>query len=349
MGVNWGQGQAEELSREAVPAVYAAQLVELAARFHVERGELLEGTGIAEELLDQPEARVSSLAIATLASRALHLTREPGLGYYFGLHLKLSSHGSVGLAAMTAATLGDAIRIAQRYVGLRDPHLVLEHYIEGDLAVLELVDMLPPNLPLHVFTTEALCTAFSQIGRSLLGRPLSGLVDMAFAEPPYFQGFAHLLPGAVRFNQGKNRLLFPRSLLDESLQMSDPVAARQALSQCEAELARLGETSSLLATIRRELRATESFPSLEEVAERQRVSARTLKRRLAAHGTSFRQLTDELRRDRALVLLENRELTVERIAELLGYSDASNFQRAFRRWLGVSPAAFRESHVRAKR
>jgi AraC-like DNA-binding protein len=346
MGVNWGQGQADDLSREVVPAVYAAQLVELAARFRVGRRELLEGTGVAEDLLDQPDARVSSLAVATLIARALHLTKEPGLGYYFGLHLKLSSHGSVGLAAMTSATLGDAVRIAQRYVGLRDPHLVLEHYVEGDLAVLELIDSLH-DLPLHVFTTEALCTAFAQIGRSLLGRPLSGFIDMAFPEPAYFQGFAHLLPGAVRFNQAKNRLLFPRSLLDEALQMADPVAARQALSQCESELARLGETSSLLATIRRELRASESFPSLEQVAERQHISPRTLKRRLAAHGTSFRQLTDELRRDRALVLLENRELTVERIAEQLGYSDASNFQRAFRRWLGVTPAAFRASHTKS--
>jgi AraC-like DNA-binding protein len=345
MGVNWGQ--ADDLTREVMPAVYAAQLVELGARFRVRRDDLLEGTGIGAAALDQPDARVSSLAIATLAARALHLTKEPGLGYYLGLQLKLSSHGNVGLAAMTAATLGDALRIAQRYIGLRDPHLVLEHYIEGDLAVLELIDVLP-NFPLRVFTTEALCTAFAQIGRSLLGRPLSGFVDMAFPEPPYFQGFAHLLPGAVRFNQTKNRLLFPRSLLDESLPMSDPVAARQALSQCEAELERLGETSSLLFDIRRELRASDSFPSLEEVAERQRVSARTLKRRLSAHGTSFRQLTDELRRDRALVLLENPELTVERIAELLGYSDASNFQRAFRRWLGVSPAAFRESHVRQR-
>jgi AraC-like DNA-binding protein len=339
------RGQVEELEREIVPAVYAAQLVELAARFGVARRDALEGTGIAEALLEQPEARISSLAIATLISRALHLTREPGLGYYFGLHLKLSSHGSVGLAAMTAATLGDAIGIAQRYVGLRDPHLMLRHYVEGDLAVLELIDM-APNLPLRVFITEALCTAFVQIGRSLLGRPLSGFVDMSFAEPPYFQGFAHLLPGAVRFNQEKDRLLFPRSMLDEALQMSDPVAARQALSQCEAELAGLAETSSLLATVRRELRARDSVPSLEEVAERQRVSARTLKRRLAEHGTSFRQLVDELRRDRALALLERRELTVERIAELLGYSDASNFQRAFRRWLGVTPAAFRARHVR---
>ena len=338
-----------ELRRERVPAVYAAQLVRLAERFRVPARDVLEGTGIDEALFERPDGRVSPMAIAVLTARALHLTGEPGLGYYFGLYLKLSSHGSVGFAAMTSATLREALSVAERYVRLRTPHLAFSVYEEHEHAVVELVDILPQST-LRVFVTEALCTALVQIGRSLLGRPITGLVEMAFPEPPYFQGFAHLLPGPVRFNQLANRLLFPRTMLDEALPTADPVARRQALAQCDEELGRLGETSSLLATLRRELRERpEDMPSLEHMAKKRHVSSRTLKRQLQEHGTSYRKLVDEVRRDRAVMLLEQPELTVERIAELLGYSDASNFQRAFRRWLGTSPAGFRAQHVRARR
>jgi AraC-like DNA-binding protein len=306
---------------------------------------VLEGTGIEQDTIEKAEGRVSPYSVAVLTSRALYLTKEPGLGYYYGLHLKLSSHGSVGFAAMTSATLGDALSVAERYVRLRTPHLAFRVYEEHEHAVIELVDILPQGT-LRVFITEALCTALAQIGRSLLGRQLSAIVEMAFPEPPYFQGFAHLLPGPVRFNRLANRLLFPRSMLNESLSTADPVAQRQALAECEAELSRLGEASSLLATLRRELREKpEDMPSLEQMAKKRHVSTRTLKRQLQEHGTSFRKLVDEVRRDRALVLLEQPHLTVERIAERLGYSDASNFQRAFRRWLGTSPAGFRAAHV----
>jgi len=329
-----------------MPSIYAAQLLQLGARFGVSARILCEGTGIDAATLDEPDGRVTPLAFATLVSRALHLTKEPGLGFYYGLHLKLPSHGSVGLAAMTSATLRDALAIAERFVSLRTSHLTFRHYVEGDRAVLELLDNLPQGA-LRPFVTESLFTALVQIARSLLGRSLQGMAEMAFPEPPYFQGFAHLLPGPVRFRQPVSRLLFSVGLLDESLQMADEVAQRQAVLQCEKELSGLSETSSLLASVRQQMRTRRAgFPTLTELARERHVSPRTLKRQLSAHGTSFQQILDELRRDCAVDLLESRAMTIEHIAERLGYSDASNFNRAFQRWLGMSPRAFRERHVR---
>jgi len=334
------------LCRPIMPAIYAAQLVQLAQRFSVAPAALLEGTGLSEQMLEDPEGRIPPVAFALLASRALYLTGEPGLGFYYGLHLKLPSHGSVGLAAMTAATLRDALAVAERFVGLRTSQLGFRHYVEGDHAVLELVEALP-HAALRTFATESLFTALVQMARSVLGRNITGIAEMAFPEPKYFQGFAHLLPGPVRFRQPVSRLLFPAHMLDESLQMADAVASRQALAQCETELSRLGETSTLLSSVRQHMRSRRAgFPTLTELARERHVSPRTLKRQLALHGTSFQQILDELRRDCAVDLLESEVMTIEHIAERLGYSDASNFNRAFQRWLGMSPRAFRTSHVR---
>jgi AraC-like DNA-binding protein len=85
------------------------------------------------------------------------------------------------------------------------------------------------------------------------------------------------------------------------------------------------------------------FRDLEEVAKRLGMSTRTLKRRLADQGTTFSHVLDELRRQRALLLLANRELSINEIAGRLGYTEAANFTRAFRRWTGRTPAAYRNS------
>src|SRR5690606_37526564 len=103
---------------------------------------------------------------------ALELTGEPGLGFYHGLQLKLSTHGRVGILAMASATLRDAVQVAERYAALRTPHLRVRHYREGDQAVVEISDSLPVG-KLRVFVLESLVTSLVQMARALLGRPIS--------------------------------------------------------------------------------------------------------------------------------------------------------------------------------
>ncbi len=327
-------------------AIYAAHLVALAARWGVVRDDLLRGTGISAGTLEDPDAPVPGASMAKLALRALELTGEPGLGFYQGLYVKLSAHGAVGLAAMTSATLEQAVRIAERYGPLRAQHMAVTLRVEGDEASLEFLELARVGR-VRSFMIEAAVTSFVQMGKALLGRPLSGRIEVAMPEPPHFQGFAHLWPGPVRFSSPTTRLIFPRELLDAPREMADHFASARALEECEQELARLGETSTLLASVRRQMMALpRGFPSVTELAKKRHVSPRTLKRQLAAHGTSFQQLLDELRRDRALALLEDESQSIARVAELLGYSDPSNFNRAFRRWMGVAPTDWREARGR---
>ncbi|HEY6881277.1 MAG TPA: AraC family transcriptional regulator, partial [Polyangiales bacterium] len=308
---------------------------------------------IDANVLEQAQARVTAAALYRLLRRTLELTGEPGLGFYLGLQLKLSSHGMVGMAAMTQATLRDALKVAERFIALRWPFLSLSLAEQGDRAVLELSNALPgPDVGVDAFITEALFTALVSMARALIGRLPGGVVlfELRYPEPSYFSGFAHLWPGPARFEQPANRINFAVSLLDEPLSMADAVAARQALAECERELSTLVTASSMLAGVRRQLGERErGYPSLTELARMRHVSPRTLKRRLAEQGTSYQRLLDELRRDRALKLLELESNSVESIAEQLGYSDAANFNRAFRRWLGLSPSAWRDQHVAHRR
>ncbi len=346
MSVIRGQPRAlneEELSRLSIPSVYPAQLVLLAARFGVDADTLLTDARIERAVLEQAEGRISPASSIALTRRALELTGEPGLGFYYGLQLKLSSHGSVGMLAMTSATLRDAIQVLIRFVSLRAPNLRFVYSEEAEHVSLELLDtLLEPSL--RPFVVEALFTALVQMARTLLGRPLTTAMELTFAEPPYYPRFSHLWPGSVRFAQARDRLLLPKSRLNDALQMADSVAAQQIEKECEQELALRTQPDSLLGELRRAILAQrEGFPSLKELAKQRHVSERTLKRQLHARKTTYRQLLDELKRDRARTLLENTQLGVQQVSQALGYADPANFHRAFRRWFGVSPEAFRRN------
>jgi transcriptional regulator GlxA family with amidase domain len=83
-------------------------------------------------------------------------------------------------------------------------------------------------------------------------------------------------------------------------------------------------------------------PTLESIARTNRVSPRTIDRHLRRENVSFRELLHQVRLERACELLQNSSATVAQIALQLGFSDAANFSRAFRRAIGISPAAYRE-------
>ena len=81
--------------------------------------------------------------------------------------------------------------------------------------------------------------------------------------------------------------------------------------------------------------------ALPEVARTMHLSTRTLKRRLAEQGTTFSKIRDDLRRQRALLLVDNRALSIGEVATKLGYTELPNFTRAFRKWTGMTPLAYR--------
>ena len=186
----------------------------------------------------------------------------------------------------------------------------------------------------------ALLVGIWQLGTELTGRAPDGFAECAFPAPPY----AGPLASRIRFGCPVNRLVFAASLLDQPLKSADTVATQLAIAQCERELASTTD-GELAARIRAAL-DTDVSTTLPVVAKKLKLSTRTLKRRLADQHTSFSKLRDDLRRQRALLLVDNRALSIGEIATRLGYTELPNFTRAFRKWTGVTPIAHREREKR---
>lgn len=322
------------------PAAHALQLVTLVRRWGVEAEELLDGLGLTQAQLEAPRARISMATLRTLTERARTLTGEPGLGFYLGLQKRISMYGYPGFAAMHAATVRENIELWVRYLPAVSTGLSLELHVEGELATLRITEHGDLG-EVHDVGVFSLLVGMRQMMATLTGRgPGRMRVDLTFAKPDYFDRFAHLLPDA-RFDQPELRMTFPARALDVPLMTPDRAALNLAREACERELAELGFDRKLSARVRRHLRDSAALPSIEETARALGVSTRTLKRKLAAERLTFSELLEAERRERALRLLRVTELSLEQIAQRLGYSTLANFARAFRRWTGQTPAHHR--------
>jgi AraC-like DNA-binding protein len=298
--------------------------------------------GLREESLGDAQARVPFASYLALLERARELTSEPGLGFLLGLHMRVSAYGHLGFAAMSASTVREAIDLAIHFAPMVSGAVGLRLRVEGGIASLIIEEHADFGSVRDVVVIARLAGLW-RMAQALTGQDLKGTAEMAIPEPPYHSRFAHLVPPA-RYEQPTNRIVMRAQALEVPLIMADPVALRLAREQCEQALAALSSGGRLVRTVRRLLwKPDRGFHSLAEVAEAVHMSPRTLKRKLAFQGSSLSALLQEERRDRALLLLRSSELSIDDVADRLGYWSVQNFTRAFQHWTGKTPAAYRRS------
>lgn len=326
----------------ALPGSYAYELVVLCGRWNVGADTVLDGTGLTIERLKDPATRLPLPVCAALVERARRLTGEPALAFMMGAQMRLSWHGFLGFAAMTAGTVREALEICERFSLTRTSAFGLSSYVEGETASLVLEERAELG-PLREFAVIMLLVGIGRIARDATGRELRGFAECAFPEPDYAaRVLDHTATRAqMLFDRPSHRLVFDASALQLPIVTADAAAMQLARAQCDRELAALAEGTGLVGRVRELIARDEGTRSLEEVARRLHLSPRTLKRRLADAGTSFSVVLESVRHQRALLLLENRRLGLAEVAGRLGYSDVANFTRAFRKWTGQTPAAYR--------
>lgn len=145
----------------------------------------------------------------------------------------------------------------------------------------------------------------------------------------------------VAFGRAHNRVHFPRAMFDEPLPQADRHTLEMCIAQCDVLMQRNERRRGITALVRSKLfRDSGLFPTFTDVAGELDMHPRTLRRRLAEEGTSFRALLGEARSTVAVDLLRNVGLTVQQVSTRLGYTEVSTFSHAFKRWYGVAPSEY---------
>lgn len=168
---------------------------------------------------------------------------------------------------------------------------------------------------------------------------------MRYAFPPptaHPERYTEIFGVTPTFDAGENAVGIDPAILDLPLPQSNEHTTTVAREQCRQLLARRQARTGLAGQVREQLMARPGAPpSLDQVAAALHMSDRTLRRRLAEEGVSFRGLLDEIREQIAEELLVTGGLSVAEVAERLGYVEVSSLSQAFRRWKGVGPRAYR--------
>ena len=331
-----------------LPAIYLHLLAELLQSLGINEQALLAQVGLDATRLRSPDLRVSQSQANEFLTRAIIESGEPGLGILLAHELELPLHGPLGTAVMSSRTLSDVMDLVTRFLTLRAPYLSVDRRHQGDQAVYTITSSLDAG-SLQQFLVDAVLYGFIAMGGQLTGGNVPGTrVIRRGPEPGYFKRFRQSIPVPVEFNAKEDAMIIPIEQLSHPIRFNDDQLAAASKAQCEEALSELNREAGFACRVRRVIESSHPFPpKLARVAGTLFVSERTLKRRLQSEAMSFQMLVDEVRLERAKELLTSTSMNLGQIADALGYADAANFTRAFKRWTDISPSHFRNETVNA--
>ncbi|SDN66554.1 AraC family transcriptional regulator [Pseudomonas jinjuensis] len=311
------------------------------AEFAISQGlnpaEMLKAAGLPTDVLEHPEGLISYRKLLGLLELCVQRSGNPFFSLQFGLHQGVGIFGPLLYLILNAKNVREALqglaRNYQRHSGAGA--FALEP--QGDLVMISYLPLEPDHADAH-HGAELAKGIGTQLMRMLLGnrwQPVAAYVQHApVGELSVYRRLLGLEP---QFNSPFNGHVFEARLLDAPLATADGTLHDlvQRHLQSVDELSDQGtavHTRQLVHSFLSSGRA-----SIEVIAEYMMLNPRTLQRYLAAEGTTFQRLLDEVRQETALRYLKESNVSLSELAQFLGYSDLSAFSRAFQRWYGMSP------------
>jgi AraC-like DNA-binding protein len=304
---------------------------------------VLRSVGVDRSVLSRPDGFIPWFAFSQILEEAARATGDDCFGLHFGEHYQPKHIGPLVYVALNSPTMAAAFDNIARYLRVHNEAGEISFAIEGQWAYLRffLRDVLVESVRQQTEYGMAVALNTLRLMAGTLWAPVE--VQFAHPAPPTTLEHVRVFRAPVSFGHPVNAFVIERALVDRAVPAADeqlyPII-RQYLDRMLKEMPR---EDPELAAVRRAVGEAirEGDPKLANVARQAAMSARTLQRRLKDHGVDFKKLVDDTRRRSSLGYLEDRTNTTAEIAYLLGYSEVSAFNRAFKRWTGSTPSSYR--------
>jgi AraC-like DNA-binding protein len=327
------------------------ETTKLAALFDILLGqrcpatEILKSVSLTAEEVHSPKSRISLAELMVVCRNAIRLSSEPHLPYHVGTSIHISTYGMYGFAILCCPDFRKAMNFAEQYHALAAPLAAIE-FTENDGLANWLIEPTAPaaiDPQLYRFITEMQIGIHISLMRDIMGSTFApNEICLSYPEAKDFGLPKDQVGCDIRFASPTNQIVFRSSWLDQAATLGNKTTYPTIVALCDGLLDDLklrigiaGKIRSLL------LRDIANPPTFAAVANLLQVNERSLRRQLRQQGLSFRGLLDELRTQIALKYLLTTRLANEEIALALGFSDASNFRRAFHRWMHRTPSEIR--------
>jgi AraC-like DNA-binding protein len=312
---------------------------------HANTDHLLRSVSLDRDALDDSSLRIPYADMMLLSEYAARMTKDSAFGLHVGEKVDQEEYGVVGYSVTTSSTLGQALRSLVRYLPIWTNVGVFKLDIEGSVAHFQW-EYSDPSLPESRHDCEMSMATVARFNRLTTGPSWTPReVWFRHAKPRDTSEHSRIFRAPVRFGMPANAALLDTALLELPLENARPFSHSAITAVAEQLLAQAasgaGFSQSVLSSIRQRLSYGEF--GVDTLARHFGVSRRTYQRLLEQEGSSHRNLVQQARRELSQHLLLDAHMTAAETAQALGYAEHSVFHRAFQRWHGVPPGAFRRS------
>jgi AraC-like DNA-binding protein len=330
-----------------VTSLFARKII-AAAGDAIDGAALLRGAGIDPEGPWDPKAMIPAVTYYDLLERIAAKVDVTDLPVRTGASMRLDEYGALGLAFKAATTLSASYARVERYARLWTS--VVEYELRPDPRGTLFILHRPGERRLGMrLSNEATLASAVSIARQVSPVPVAPLEVMArHPAPKSIAAHEDWFGCPVRFGADLDAILFSRQTLAQPNILGDVGISRYLVSHLDKELSEIADEAPLVARTKDAIAQalSEGPPKMAEIARGLGLSARSFHRRLSDHGMSFQTLTEETRRELAEGLLRDEGHSLAEIAFLTGFAEQSSFTRAFKRWVGMTPASYRKARAR---
>jgi AraC-like DNA-binding protein len=326
-------------------------LAHLVERAGVPSARFLGASELDPGQLDSPDARVPLSELHRLCELALELTGDPALGLHWSERYRASTFAPLSHLIAHSASLRQGLESVARFQRLFDDTSSFRLLESDDRAILRFPTRSGESLRVQRLSSEMTASSLLRVFRAFNRHARVYRVSFAYPAPDYRAEYTRFFGNLARFDQPFTEIEFARSLLDASPLHRDPDIHEAMRALAERRIRSLDHGTSFALRMR-DFLAQQGSPrrvAMKTVARALGLSVRSLRRRLTLEGKSYESVRDEALALMAKRLLGDGRLTIQETAYEMGFSGTSTFHRAFKRWTGTTPNAYRSAGAAASR
>lgn len=306
---------------------------------------LMEMAGINPERLRGKQQRVHTDQVARLFKAVQQVLNDEFMGFTHR-PCKVGVFATMTELVNRCNTLGELLERAIHFYSLISEDIQMNLNTQNDRAVFEFTMKHPALDPLH-FMTEFWLVIWHRFPSWYIGEPIRlKETHFTFGAPAHKSELQIMFPSQLQFNASANQLVFNAQYLEKPLVRSDQELATFVQNAPADVMTIPGSDSTLEAQIERIIAQRHPdklvFVPIHDLAGELGISSQTLHRRLKDSATSYQKIKDNLRREAAINKLVNERVSVEKVADLVGFSESRSFTRAFKNWTGLTPRDYRK-------
>lgn len=329
-----------------VTSLFARKMV-AAAGVDIDATAMLAVAGIEHDACGDPKTMISAEAYYDMLEAMAKENDVTELPIHAGASMRCDEYGALGLAWKAAPTLAGSCARIKRYARLWTDVVSYELRPDprGTLFILHRAG--DPRLGLRLSNEATLASAVS-LSRQVCPVPFAPVeIFLRHAAPKSTAFHEEWFGCPVSFGADLDAVLISDEAMEHPNILGDEGISRYLTSHLDTELENISRPPLLVAQAKHAIAQAlnEGGPRMTDIAKGLGLSARSFHRRLSEHGLSFQSLTEETRRELAEGLLRDAQYSLADVAFLTGFSEQSSFTRAFKRWLGKTPASYRKTQV----